>query len=73
MYIGNFLYIYGYVYIYIYIYVYTHICIPTQFKAIQLVVAQAVWATQRSDPYFTYRFGLSIMHQNTEQCYVTIG
>jgi hypothetical protein len=26
------------------------LAIPTQFKATQLVVAQAVWATQRSDP-----------------------
>jgi hypothetical protein len=28
------------------------ISIPTQFKATQLVVAMAVWATQRSDPDF---------------------
>jgi hypothetical protein len=34
--------------------------VPTQFKATQLVVAQAVWATQRSDPCFTYFFN----HQN---------
>ena len=26
--------------------------VPTQFKATQLVVAIAVWAIQRSDPYF---------------------
>ena len=28
-------------------------CVPTQYKATQLVVALAVWATQRSDPDFT--------------------
>jgi hypothetical protein len=27
--------------------------VPTQYKATQLVVALAVWATQRSDPDFT--------------------
>jgi hypothetical protein len=43
-------------------------CVLTQFKTTQLVVASAVWATQRSDPCFPsqiiYRFYLSI---TTEQ------
>ena len=29
------------------------VLVPTQYKATQLVVALAVWATQRSDPDFT--------------------
>jgi hypothetical protein len=44
--------------------------VPTQFKATQLVVAIAVWAIQRSDPYFN----LSILLLNaSEQYYITIG
>jgi hypothetical protein len=39
--------------------------IPTQFKAPQLVVAQAVWATQRIDPYFNQSV-LFLMHQNND-------
>jgi hypothetical protein len=45
-------------------------CGPTQFKATQLAVAQAVWATQRSDP----DFNLSILLPNaSEQYHVAIG
>jgi hypothetical protein len=43
--------------------------IPTQSKATQLVVAQAVWATQRSDS----DFNLSILLLSaSEQCYITM-
>jgi hypothetical protein len=45
--------------------------VPTQFKATQLVVAIAVWATQRSDPDFS--LSILLLNNESEQYYITIG
>ena len=45
--------------------------IPTQFKATQLVVAIAVWATQRSYPDFN--LSILLLNNASEQYYITIG
>jgi hypothetical protein len=45
--------------------------VPTQFKATQLVVAIAVWATQRSDPDFN--LSILLLNNASEQYYITIG
>ena len=51
--------------------VFPYFAVPTQFKATQLVVAQAVWATQRSDPDFN--LSILLLNNASEQCYITIG
>jgi hypothetical protein len=48
-----------------------NIPVPTQFKATQLVVAIAVWATQRSDPDFN--LSILLLNNASEQYYITIG
>ena len=48
-----------------------HRAVPTQFKATQLVVAIAVWATQRSDPDFN--LSILLLNNASEQYYITIG
>jgi hypothetical protein len=45
--------------------------VATQFKATQLVVAMAVWATQRSDPDFN--LSILLLNDASEQYYITIG
>jgi hypothetical protein len=46
--------------------------VPTQqFKATQLVVAIAVWATQRSDPDFN--LSILLLNNESERYYITIG